>query len=295
MKLFSGSSNIELAKKLAMSLDAKMGKVELSEFSNSELRVFVSDKCKGEDVVIVQSLSYPTERNLVEFCLLCDALARLEAKEIIAVIPWLGYSKQDKVFRIGEPLSVKVIAKLLQVAPIKKIYTFDLHNPAILGFFDIPVTNLSARSLFLKHFKKKITENSIVVAPDEGAVKNSTTFAHELGIPIVYIDKKRDLITGEVTVRGVSGGVNGREVLLVDDMIVTGSTLVETAKYLNNHGVKKISVAATHHLYVPGVQEKLEACGINSIVVTNTISTKIQSSILEVLDISSLIRDSLLE
>ena len=134
MLVFSGSSNQTLAKKLAKELGTRLGKMELSRFSNDEVRVWVNERNPGKKAVLVQSLSEPTDRNLVEFCLIADALRRLGVKRIIAVIPWLGYSKQDKVFRPGEPLSVKVIAKMPQVVPLDKVITFDLHNLAIPGF-----------------------------------------------------------------------------------------------------------------------------------------------------------------
>ncbi len=269
MQIFSGSSNKVLAKKIAQLMESELGKVEISKFDNGEKRIMV-EKGSGQ-AAIVQSLSDPVDENLVELCLLTDALSRSGHTSLVGVVPWLGYSKQDKVFLPGEALSAKVVAQIIQTTKIKKLITFDLHNRAITGFFDIPVVELSAKPIFLEYFKKNMSGDCVVVAPDEGAVKSSAYFARELGLPIAYMDKQRDLTTGKVEISGMSGEVAGKSVIIVDDMIVTGSTMIETAKYLKKKGAKKVSVAATHHLFVQGVQEKLEASEVDEIVVSDTV------------------------
>jgi ribose-phosphate pyrophosphokinase len=300
MQIFSGSSNPELAGKIAKLMGAKLGEIEISQFANGETRIWVKEPKVGKRVVVVQSLSTPTNEYLVEFNLICDALRRAGANEIIAVIPWMGYSKQDKVFRPGEPLSAKVVAQILQVAKPTKIITIDLHNKATLGFFNCPITELSAKPLLVEYFKKLVNEHTIVVAPDSGAVKASIEFASELNIPVVYVDKKRDLETGEVTIVGVSRSVAGAEVIIFDDNVFTGSTLLETTKELKKTGAKSIRVGLTHHLYVPGVQEKLERSEIDEIVVTDTVAqgatntkSKILNPKLQVLSVAKLIVDYL--
>lgn len=271
MQIFSGSSNPSLAKKIAKLMGTKLGEMEISQFSNGETRVWVKEKKIERQVVVVQSLSTPTNEHLMEFCLICDALHRGGATEIIAVIPWMGYSKQDKVFRTGEPLSAKVVAQIIQIAKPARIITFDLHNRATLGFFDVPIIELSAKPLLVKYFQKDVGEKTIVVAPDAGAVKASTSFAGEIGASVVYMDKKRDLASGEVKVVGMSRSVAGTDVIIVDDNVFTGSTLLETAKELKKSGAKSIRVGLTHHLYVPGVQEKIEKSEIDEIVVTDSV------------------------
>lgn len=295
MYIFGGSASTALANKIAASIGGKLGEVETTYFANGEMRVWIKSKNAGRSAIVVQSFTIPVNGHIVEFCFLCDALYRMGVHDITAVIPWLGYSKQDKVFRPGEALSAKVVAKIVQVVPITRLLTFDLHNLAILGFFDIPVTNLSARPLFVDYFKKKLTAKTVVVAPDAGAVKSSTVFANELGVPVAYMDKNRDLVTGEVTVQGISRKVRGSDVIIIDDMIVTGETLVETAKYLKKEQVRTISVAATHHLYVPGAQEAIEKSGIDSIMVTDTISkpAAIKSKKLTILSVAPLAAESL--
>lgn len=299
MQIFSGSSNQDLVKKIG-ELGVDVGEVKISKFENDEKRVSVG---KGSGVaVVLQSFSKPVDEQIIEFCLLVDALTRAGYSELVAVVPWLGYSKQDKIFRPGEALSAKVIAQIIQVTKVKKLITFDLHNRAITGFFDIPVVELSAKSLFRDYFAKKMGKNRdqyVVVAPDEGAVKASAYFARELGVSIAYMDKRRDLVTGEVKVVGMSGEVGGKQVLIVDDMIVTGSTMIESAEYLKKVGASGVSVAATHHLYLPGVQEKLDASVIDEVVVSDTVQVpkglvgKKDGNKLKVLSVASLIVDEL--
>ena len=299
MQIFSGSSNSGLAKQVAELMGSKMGEVEISQFANGEIRVWVKEKKLAKQVVVVQSLSSPTNEHVIEFCLLCDALHREGAREITAVIPWMGYSKQDKEFRPGEPLSAKVMAQVLQTAKLEKIITFDLHNRATLGFFEVPIVELSAKPLLIDYFRKKVGEQTVVVAPDAGSAKASTSFAQSLGLSVVYVDKRRDLESGKVTIMGMSQSVAGREVILVDDNVFTGATLLSTAKELKKAGAKSIRVGLTHHLYVPGVQEKLEQSEINEIVVTDTIQGNrkqelgIRKEKLKVLSVAPLIVDEL--
>lgn len=329
MQIFSGSSNQELAKKIARIMELQssdhslaqgselLAGMEISQFANGETRIWIKDKVEKQ-VVVVQSLSTPTNEHLMEFCLICDALHRGGASEITVVIPWMGYSKQDKVFRVGEPLSAKVVAQILQTAKLAKIITIDLHNKATLGFFDCPIVELSARPLLVEYFRKLIKShgrtrrsaptgenNFVIVAPDAGAVKASTEFASELGVSVVYVDKKRDLVSGEVSVMGMSSSVEGAEVLIIDDNVFTGSTLLETAKELKKAGAKTIRVGLTHHLYIPGVQEKIEASEIDEIVVTDTVSeirntkletrnkSEIRNKKLKVLSVAEMIVDEL--
>lgn len=271
MKIFSGSSCQNLARKIANKLNQKLGKIELSEFSNSEVRVFIKEKIANHQVFIVQSLSIPCEKHLLQLCLIADAVKRQGAKEITAIIPWLAYSKQDKVFRPGEPLSAKVIAKIIQSAPFDKIVTFDLHNIAIAGFFDVSVIHLSALPILKKALQKKITAQSQVVSIGVGGSKLSSDLAKYLKLPLAYFDSQRDLETGKVTVNNISQDVTGRDAVIIDDMISTGSTLIEAANFLKSQKVKSLTIAATHHLFVPGVSEKLEKSPIDNLFITDTV------------------------
>lgn len=272
MYVFGGSASEALAQKIASKLGTPLGEAEVTHFANDEVRVWVKTNDAGRHAIVVQSFSPPADSRIMEFCFLADALRRQGVTEITALIPWLGYSKQDKVFRPGEALSAYVVAQIIQLARLSRIFVFDLHNPAILEFFTMPVVHLSAQSLFVEYFKKTITPHTVVVAPDAGAVQSSTAFAEKLGAPIACVTKRRDHDTGCVTVEGVNRVVGGADIIIVDDMIVTGATLVETAKLLKKQGASTISVAATHHLYVRGAQTAIEGSGIDRVVVTDTIA-----------------------
>ncbi len=275
MQIFSGSGSALLAARLYHESGIPCGTVETTIFANGETRVWVREKQISGPAVIIQSLSEPVDRRIIEFALLADAVARMGASPIVAVIPWLAYSKQDKVFRSGEPLSVKVVAKILQSAvPLKRLITIDLHNPAILGFFDIPVVNLTARPLFEEYFQLRKKNTTVVVAPDAGSVKSSSSFAETLGVPICYLDKKRDLTTGRITVSGMTRSVENADIIIIDDLIVTGGTIAEATKFLKGKGAKTVTVAATHHLYVDGAQDAIEASGVDEVVVTDTVEKK---------------------
>jgi len=290
MYLFAGSSNKKLAKEISKKAGLRLGKIQLSRFDNDEARVRIEEKRVGTKCVVLQSLSEPTDHHLVELLLICDALKRIGVKEIVGVVPWLGYSKQDKVFRPGEPLSIKVIAKTLQVAGMSQVITADLHSDQIKQYFTIPVKNLSTVELLARGIK--VSLDTVVVAPDKGAVEKSQDLAKALGCKLVKIEKKRDLETGKVKIIKVRGQVKDKQVVIVDDMIATGSTLIETAKILKDRGVQSIKVLATHNLYVEGVQEKLDKSGIDELVVSNSVEAKVKTARLKVMSLAGLISNS---
>ncbi|OGV93486.1 hypothetical protein A3B57_03245 [Microgenomates group bacterium RIFCSPLOWO2_01_FULL_47_10] len=277
-KIYAGSSHPELANDISRASHIPLGEITLSRFDNRESRVCIKD-APAQTAVIVQSLSIPVDHHLIEMLLIIDALKRLGTREIILVIPWLGYSKQDKVFRPGEPLSVKVIANCIQTLPINEIITMDLHNPAIGGFFDIPIHNCPAQSLILEYCNSHLpTKSLIVVAPDAGAIKNSTQVAGKLDVPIAYLNKSRNLESGEVVITDSSRPVDGLDVLIVDDLIATGSTIISAARFLKSRGAKSVTVAVTHHLQIKGIQEKIDASDISQCIITDSVQTPQQLS-----------------
>jgi ribose-phosphate pyrophosphokinase len=231
------------------------------------------------------------DQNIVEYCLIADALRRKGAGKIIGVIPWFGYSKQDKVFREGEPLSVKVIVNMLTASRVDEILTVDLHNPASVDYFDIPVVNLTAESLFLDYFANM--KELVVVSPDKGSLDKSIRLSQKLGLKLASIGKKRNLETGKVKIVDFEGEVRGKDTLIYDDMVATGSTLMEAAKLLKEKKAKSVTVAVTHHLYLPGVHQKLVLEGIDKVVTTDSIRKPDGQTLnnLEVLSISKLLAD----
>lgn len=291
MLVFAGSSNKKLARKICEGSGLRLGKIELSRFDNDEARVRVIEREIGDECIVVQSLSEPTDHHLIELLLTCDALKRKGVKKIVGVVPWLGYSKQDKVFREGEPLSIRVIAKILQVAGLSKLITIDLHNPKIADYFKIPVVNLSAVEVLARQVKAD--KETVIVAPDKGAIKKSKELGKILDCPVAVISKQRDLVTGKVKILGIKGEVKNKKIVIIDDMIATGGTLIETADYLKKLEVQSIKVLVTHHLYIDKVQQKLDNSRIDQLVTTNSITQSEKSSKLKVVNIARLIKCAL--
>ncbi|NMC36216.1 ribose-phosphate pyrophosphokinase [Candidatus Beckwithbacteria bacterium] len=270
MQIFSGSNSQQLASDLANIYKATLGQIELSEFANHEARIWVKDEKIDKKVVVVQSFAGDPNKAIIEFLLIMDALKRSGAKHITAIIPWMGYCIQDKIFRQGEPLSAKVVTNLIECSKPDKIITVDLHNETIQGFFSLPIVHLSATPVFIDIFKKH-NQIECIVAPDRGSLKKTTLIAEALDLPIVFLNKKRDLVTGQVQIVSVDGDITGKKALIMDDFISTGGTLIQTAEYLKSKGAKSITAAITHHLYVEGVEEKLEHSQIDQLLITNTI------------------------
>lgn len=261
MKLFAGSSNRPLAEKLGIPL----GDVEITRFMDHECRVFVKEDVSNQDVFVLQSLSEVADQNLVELCLLGQALKSLHAKKVMALIPWLGYSKQDKAFRKGEAISSQLVAKFIEAAGFDKVITCELHSQHVLSYFHIPVTQISTHALF------SVQSADIVVSPDDGGKSRSEKYAKEKNLPIVYLEKSRDVQSGEVTVSGISGDVNGKTVIIFDDIINTGATAVKTSEFLHEKGAKQIYFLATHAVLAGTASNELQLSHIDKVVVTDTI------------------------
>lgn len=294
MKLISGTSNPELAKKIATQLAVPLVETEISTFANGEKRVWIKEKLDGQDVVVIQSFSDPVDEHIIEFLLLLDAIERLGARDVHVIIPWLGYSLQDKVFRPGEPIAAKVIARLISHASVKRVYLIDVHNTSIPGFFDVPCSHLSAMELFGNAVRERFDAEKIVVAsPDFGGLKRARQFADLFGAPLVNIDKHRDLKTGEVTAVGLHGEVEGKIVILFDDVILSGGTVAEAAGMLKQEGALEAHFFATHGIFTDGAIERLEASAIDSITVTNTIAHAEAFKKIAVLDLAPLLATTL--
>lgn len=272
MKIISGTSNRVLATSIAQKLNLKLIDTEISKFKNGEKRVWIKENLNGENVVLVQSLSAPVDEYIIETLLITDALERAGARNVNLVMPWMGYSLQDKLFRAGEPMSAKVISDLISHTYIKRIHLLDLHNTSIPGFFSLPTHHHSAMGLFKEYIKKKVDlDKSIVVSPDFGGLKRARMLADELELDLANIDKHRDLATGKVTPMGVSGSVEGKICLIYDDVINTGSTVIEVAKFLKSHGAKEVHFFVAHALFAQNGVTMMTDESINSVVITNSI------------------------
>lgn len=280
MKIIGGSSNQSLTQSLAKHLDADIISTEITTFPNGERRVWINDEIgnvKSQNIALVQSFSQPVDMHIMETLLMIDALERMGARHINLIVPWMGYSLQDKVFRDGEPIAAKVVANLVSHAYVKRAFLLDLHNSSTPGFFAIPTHHVSAQPLFIDYanqtFSQALKESNLVVAsPDFGGLKRARVFANKIGVDLVNVDKHRDLKTGEVTAIQVQGGdVRDKIVLIMDDVIVSGGTVAEAARLLKQEGAREVHFFASHCLMVGSAKENLSDPAIDTIITTNSV------------------------
>lgn len=273
MILFSGTSNAPLGEHVAKQLGVALGDIEITRFVDNECRVYVKEEVIGQDVVVLQSLSTIADQNLVELCLIGQALKSLKAKRVVAVIPWLGYSKQDKAFRKGEAISSQLVAKFIEAAGFDAIIACEMHSEAVMPYFHIPTKEVSTHTVLADALKSHGKwDGAVVVSPDTGGKSRSGRFAKEVGLSIVYLDKSRNVETGDVTVSGISGDVNGKPIIIFDDIINTGATAVKTSEFLHDRGAKAIYFLATHAVFAGEAVELLSKSFIDEVVVADTIA-----------------------
>lgn len=292
--LISGNANKELAKSIAGHLGLELAKVDVGKFPNSETRVEILESARGKHAFIIQSTCPPANDTLMEVLLIIDALKRSSAGTITAVIPYFGYSKQDKKKTGREPISAKLVADMLTKAGTDRIITVDLHAPQIEGFFNIPVDNLSAISLIAEYIKKKNLSDLVVVAPDAGGVKRARNLANILESRLAIIDKYRKHYR-EADAMNVVGKVEGMDAVIIDDFIDTGSSIAEAVKALENHKASRIFVACTHPLNTDPATERLKSANCEEIIVTDTIPLTEEKKIdkITVLSISGMLADTI--
>lgn len=289
MKLISGSSNLPLAKNIAQQLNLPLVECEINRFPNGEKRVWIKEQLNGDNIILVQSLSHPVDELLTETLLLIDALERMGTNKVSLIIPWMGYSLQDKVFRPGEPIAAKVVANVLSNSYLRRIFLLDLHNNSIPGFFSIPTDHLTALEIFVQYCRDNFDlAQSVVASPDFGGLKRARLFANQLELNLVNIDKTRDLKTGEITTVNLRGNVKGKIALIFDDVIISGSTVVEVSKLLKRQGAKEVHFLATHGIFAQQSQKKLQKSTINSVVISNTVHHPHLEDKIKVIDIASL-------
>ncbi len=271
--LYSGSSNLPLAHEIAHALNISLGTVELTRFADGEMRPWIQDDIRDKTVIVLQSLAYPMDEHIMELVLMGDAIHRCAPKQVIAVIPYMGYSRQDKLHRIGEPVSARVIAKFIETTQFDEIIATDLHNDAIVGFFQIPVTHVSALATLADEVKKMNIQNGIVISPDVGGVKRARNMAYLLDMPMVVMEKRRFLDKHDTSESyQIIGDVNDKTAIIVDDIISTGGTIAHAAESLKEAGATSIVVAATHGVLAGEAVEKLSHAPIDTVLVTNSIN-----------------------
>ena len=269
--LFSGSSNTPLAAEVARILGVELGKVDLTRFADGEVRPWIQEDLRDKTVFVLQSFSYPMDEHIMEMTLMGDAIRRGAPKTMIAIVPYMGYARQDKLHRVGEPISARVIAKIIEVSKFKEVITVDLHNDAIVGFFQIPVTHISALQSIAEELKKMDLHDAVVVSPDVGRVKSARNLASVLNVPLVVMEKERALGKMDSSEAFEIIGKVGETVIIIDDMISTGGTIVHAASSLVKAGAKHVIVCATHGILAGEAIQKLDASPINQILLTNTV------------------------
>lgn len=295
-RIFAGSSNYDLAKAISKKSKIPLGNIELGVFADGERDIWVKDDINNSNVFILQSNSSPVNDNIIELSLIADALRRTGAHKITAVIPYFGYSRKEKQNRVGEPISAKVIADLIIASGINKVVCLDLHADAIVGFFDVPVIYLSALETLAERLKKERLINPVVVAPDVGGVKRARNFATLLSAPLAVIEKHRYThIRDQMEVLSISGEMSEDTAVIIDDIISTGETIIESANTLKEKGVKQIIVCATHGVFAGNAIKNLQKSPVDKIFITDSIKNKIKSKKIETVSISGLIADCLVQ
>lgn len=272
VKIFAGTSNRDLAKKIAEKYGLPLGKADVVRFKDGEVFVKIDETVRGRDVFVVQSTSEPVNENLMELLIFVDALKRASAKSINVIIPYYGYARQDRKSNPREPITSKLVANLLTKSGATRIIAMDLHADQIQGFFDIPVDHMQALPLMVRYFMKKglYGDDVVVVSPDIGGVKRARKLAEWLDCKIAIIDKRRPK-PNVAEIMGVLGDVNGKECIMVDDMIDTGGTIIAGIDMLLEKGATNVYVACTHPVFSGPAVERLKNSAAKEVVVTDTI------------------------
>ena len=269
--LFTGNANPALAQEMAKSLGVELGKATVGRFSDGEVTVEVHQNVRARDVFVVQSTCAPTNENLMELLIMVDALKRASARRITAVIPYYGYARQDRRPRsMRVAISAKVVANLLETVGVERLLTMDLHADQIQGFFDIPVDNIYASPVLLSDLKSKAYPDLVVVSPDVGGVVRARALAKQLGSELAIIDKRRPKANVS-EVMHVIGDIDGRNCVIMDDMIDTAGTLVKAAEVLKERGAKRVFAYCTHPILSGSAVDRIANSQLDEVVITNTI------------------------
>uniref|UniRef100_UPI0018E0335B ribose-phosphate pyrophosphokinase n=1 Tax=Vitreoscilla filiformis TaxID=63 RepID=UPI0018E0335B len=269
--LFTGNANPVLAQEIAAHLGAELGKASIGRFSDGEVTVEIQQNVRERDVFLVQSTCAPTNENLMELLIMTDALKRASASRITAVIPYFGYARQDRRPRSTRvPISAKVVANLLETVGVERVLTMDLHADQIQGFFDIPVDNIYASPVLLTDLQGKNYPNLVVVSADVGGVVRARALAKQLGCDLAIIDKRRPKANVS-EVMHVIGEIDGRNCVIMDDMIDTAGTLVKAAEVLKSRGAKSVYAYCTHAVLSGPAVDRISNSQLDEVVITNTI------------------------
>lgn len=294
--IFSGNSNKSLAEGIVARLGMRLGAATVSKFSDGEIMVKINESVRGRDVFVVQPTNAPSDTNLMELMVMADALKRASANTITAIMPYFGYSRQDRVSEPRVPITAKLISNLITVSGIDRVVTMDLHAGQIQGFFDIPVDNLYALPVFHKYMQDNnlCNDDTVIVSPDAGGVARARIYAKKFGMPLAIIDKRRSG-PNVAKVMHVIGDVSGKKCILIDDMIDTAGTLTEAAAALMANGAVSVKAMATHGILSGPAIDRLSNSAIEKVIITDTIdNTRLKDfAKLEILSVAGVLATSI--
>jgi len=272
IKIFAGNSNKALAEEIAEKIGLPVCAATVGRFSDGEIAIGIGEPVRGSDVFIIQSTCSPVNDNLMELLIMIDALKRASAGRITAVMPYFGYARQDRKAKARDPISAKLVANLITTAGADRVLTMDLHAPQLQGFFDIPLDHLIGFPILAQYYKEEYgkLDDVVVVSPDIGSVTRSRKFAERLDVPIAIIDKRRPK-ANVCEIMNIIGDVRDKRVILVDDLIDTGGTIINAAKALIEIGAKEVSACCTHAVLSGPAIERLSGPELKELVILNTI------------------------
>ncbi len=294
LQIFTGNAHPQLAAEIVEQLEAPLGRALVGTWKNGETRVKLDENVRGSDVFVIQSMCNPVDHHLMELLLMIDALRRASAARITAVIPYYAYAKQEKKTSGREPISAKLVANLIVTAGANRVLTVDLHAPAIEGFFDIPVDHLRASPLLALHFRRAFPKGVVVVSPDAGGVARAEDFRVRVGGSLAIISKRHPE-PDTTDMLEMVGDVEGQVVVVVDDMISTGTTLANAAALLKDRGASEIHVAATHGIFAGDAIELLAQSSISRVIVSDTLPLPVDAgSHVEVITVAPLLAEAIM-
>ena len=291
VKFFSGRASRVLAEQIAKAYGADLGKESIVQFSDGEFEPSFDETIRGSDVFIVQSTMPPAE-NLMELLLMIDAAKRASANSVVAVLPYFGFARQDKKGKPRVPIAAKLIANLLTAAGVDRVMTIDLHADQIQGFFEVPVDHLYASTLFVPYIKSLNLPNLTIASPDMGGSKRANTYAKFLNTEVVICYKHREKVN-VVSKMMLIGGVEGKDVVMIDDMVDTAGTLTKAADLMISQGASSVRAICTHGLFSADAYERLENSKLTEIVVTDTIPREHKSSKIKEISVAVLFADTI--
>jgi ribose-phosphate pyrophosphokinase len=271
LSIFAGNSNLPLASKISEYLSKPLGKMKVNRFSDGEIQVEIHENVRRQEIYVIQSTSCPVNDNLVELLLLIDAFKRSSASRITAVIPYFGYSRQDKKVSPRVPISAKLVADLLECTGVHRVITMDLHAGQIQGFFNCPVDNLYSAPVIIDEIKTRFPENLVVVSPDAGGVERARAYAKRLNAGLAIVDKRRSA-PNQATAMAIIGDVQDKIAIIIDDMVDTAGTLAEASGVIVENGAKAVHAYCTHPVLSGPAIDRINKSSLSSLVATDTIS-----------------------